>query len=123
MPFALIGMGVSALLPGLWAQSSTTAAGGGIGLLMILVVFAIFYFLLIMPVQRRQKKVRSMHQALKPGDRVVTSGGIRGIIISIKDDSLQLRCAPDQLKLEFVRSAIAQVITEEAAASGRGSKS
>lgn len=114
-------MGVPALFPAFWAQASSSAAGGGIGLLMILVVFAIFYFLLIMPVQRRQKKVRQMHQALKTGDEVITSGGIRGRIISIKDDSLQLRCAPDQIKLEFVRSAVAQVISGETPSSGRSS--
>ncbi|MGH9466997.1 MAG: preprotein translocase subunit YajC [Terriglobales bacterium] len=107
------------LLTGMWAQTSA-AGGGGVGLLLILAVFAIFYFLLIMPVQRRQKKVQKMHRELKTGDRVITSGGIRGTIISLKDDTLQLRCAPDQLKLEFVRSAVAQVLTEEQQSGNRG---
>lgn len=108
---AWLNAGMPASLAAMWAAQP--AEGGGLGLVMILAVFAIFYFLLIMPVQRRQKKVQKMHRELKTGDRVVTSGGIRGTIISIKDDSLQLRVAPDQIKLEFVRSAIAQVITGE----------
>lgn len=98
-------------LAALWAAPAE--GGGGLGLVMILVVFAIFYFLLIMPVQRRQKKVQKMHRELKTGDRVITSGGLRGTIISIKEDTLQLRVAPDQIKLELVRSAVAQVINPE----------
>jgi len=92
---------------------ATPAGGSNLGLLMILAVFAIFYFLLIMPVQRRQKRVQKMHRELKTGDRVVTSGGIRGTIISLKDDVLQLKVAPDQVKLEFVRSAVAHVISPD----------
>lgn len=79
---------------------------------MILAVFAIFYFLLIMPVQRRQKKIQKMIRELKTGDRVITTGGLRGTIVSLKDDILQLRIAPDGIKLELVRSAVAQVLAE-----------
>ena len=50
---------------------------------------------------------------LKTGDRITTTGGIRGTIISLKDDSLILRIAPDGLKMEVVKSAIASVTTEE----------
>lgn len=89
------------------------AGGSNLGLLMILAVFAIFYFLLIMPVQRRQKRVQKMHRELKTGDRVLTSGGILGTIVSIKDDSIQLIVAPDRIKLEFTRSAVAQVLGDE----------
>lgn len=96
----------------MWYQSAPTG-GGSMGLLLILAVFAIFYFLLIMPVQRRQKKVQKMLRELKTGDRVITSGGLRGTIVSLKEDSLQLRIAPDQVKLEFVRSAVAHVISDE----------
>jgi len=50
---------------------------------------------------------------LKNGDRVTTNGGIRGVIISVKDDVVQLRVAPDNVKLEFVKSAIAAVTTAD----------
>jgi preprotein translocase subunit YajC len=55
-----------------------------------------------------------MLSQLKPGDKVTTNGGIRGTIISVKDDVLIVKCAPDNVKLEMVKSAIAAVTTEEA---------
>jgi preprotein translocase subunit YajC len=54
-----------------------------------------------------------MLSQLKNGDRVTTNGGIRGVIISVKDDVVQLRVAPDNIKLEFVKSAIAAVTTAD----------
>jgi preprotein translocase subunit YajC len=87
------------------------AAGGG-SLVMfgtMAAIFAVFYILLIRPQQRKQKKWQEMLEALKTGDRVVTSGGIRGVIMTIKDDYLYLRVAPDNLKIEVARSAIISV--------------
>ncbi len=91
------------------------AAGGQFGgsLIFMVAIFAIFYFLLIMPQQRRQKKWQQMLNELKAGDKVVTSGGIKGVIFSVKDDALVLRVAPDNIKLEVTRQAIASVITED----------
>lgn len=88
--------------------------GGSSGALLFpLLMFALLYFLLIMPNQRKQKKWQEMLGQLKSGDRVTTNGGIRGVIISVKDDAVQLRIPPDNLKLEFVKSAIASVTTPE----------
>jgi len=81
--------------------------------LIIPVMIAVFYFLLIRPNQTKQKKWTEMLNQLKMGDRVTTTGGIRGTIINIKDDTIQLRIAPDNLKLEFVKAAIASVTTGE----------
>ena len=53
---------------------------------------------------------------IKTGDKVTTTGGIRGVILSLKDDTLVLRVAPDGLKLEIAKSAIASVTTQEDAA-------
>jgi preprotein translocase subunit YajC len=91
------------------------AVGGQFGgsLIFMVAIFAIFYFLLIMPQQRRQKKWQAMLGELKSGDKIVTTGGIRGVIFSVKDDALVIRVAPDNLKLEVTRQAIASVITEE----------
>ncbi len=84
-------------------------------ILMMVAVFAIVYFLLILPQQKRQKKWQEMLANLKAGDRVTTSGGIIGIILSIRQGegtdagSIILRVAPDNLKIEVARSAIASV--------------
>jgi len=89
---------------------------GGTGLpnlAMLLFIVAIFYFLLIMPQQRKQKKWQTMLGELKNGDKVVTSGGLRGTIISLKDDALTLRVPPDNLKLEISRASVVSVTTAE----------
>lgn len=96
------------------------AAGGAGGLLgsitglpLLLLMFAAMYFLLIAPNQKKQKQWQSQLAALKPGDRVTTNGGLRGTIVSMKDDSLVIRTLPDGVKLELVKTAIAAVTTEE----------
>ena len=81
--------------------------------LPFLLIIVVFYFLLIRPNQTRQKKWQSMLSSLKSGDKVTTTGGLRGTICAIKDDVIQLRVPPDNIKLEIVKSAIASVTTEE----------
>jgi preprotein translocase subunit YajC len=82
--------------------------------LPFLLIIVVFYFLLIRPQQSRQKKWQQMLGALKPGDRVTTNGGMRGVILSIKDDAIQLRVPPDNLRIEVAKSAIASVTQDEA---------
>ena len=82
--------------------------------LPILLMIVVFYFLLIRPQQNRQRKWQGMLGNLKPGDKVTTTGGIRGVILSIKDDAIQLRIPPDNLRIEVVKSAIASVTQDEA---------
>ncbi|HEY7095525.1 MAG TPA: preprotein translocase subunit YajC [Terriglobales bacterium] len=86
---------------------------GWLGFAPLIFIFAIFYFLLIMPQQRRQKKWQQMLSELKTGDKVTTSGGLRGTIVSLKDDAVQLRVPPDNLRLEVSRGSIVSVGTEE----------
>jgi preprotein translocase subunit YajC len=94
-----------------WLQGSL---GSGIpSIAMLVFIFAIFYFLLIMPQQRKQKKWQAMLSALKTGDKVTTSGGLRGTIISLKEDALTLRVPPDNLKLEVSRGSVVSVTTAE----------
>ena len=90
---------------------------GGLGsfstLPLLLVFFAAMYFLTIAPNQKRQKAWQEMLASLKPGDRVTTSGGLRGTVLQVKDEVVVLRVQPDNLKLEFVKSSIASVVTED----------
>jgi preprotein translocase subunit YajC len=67
--------------------------------------FVVIYFLLIRPARNRQKAVQKMLEALKPGDRVVTSGGIIGTIAAVDRDIVQLRIA-DKLKVDITRSSV-----------------
>ena len=77
------------------------------GLLIILMVA--MFAIMIIPQRRRDKKVKEMLAALKPGDRVRTIGGIYGTISSIRDDVVVLAVGPDKVKLVFARGAISQV--------------
>jgi len=96
-----------------WLQFS--GGSGLLGLAPLLFIFAIFYFLLILPQQRKQKKWQAMLSALKTGDRIVTSGGLRGTIIGLKDDAVTLRVPPDNLKIEVSRGSVVTVTTQEEA--------
>jgi preprotein translocase subunit YajC len=86
---------------------------GGLTLLLPLLMIAVVYLMMIRPQQKKQKLWAQMLSELKTDDRITTTGGIRGTIISLKDDSLIMRVAPDGLKIEVVKSAIASVTTEE----------
>jgi preprotein translocase subunit YajC len=100
------------VLASMWLQAS----GGSnaiAALLPFILIFVIFYFLLFLPSQRRQKQQQHMLAALKTGDRVVTSGGIRGTIVSLKDDVIHLRVPPQDIRLEIARSAVAGLLGGE----------
>jgi preprotein translocase subunit YajC len=101
----------------MWLQSAGMLSSLG-GLPLLAVFFVAMYVLLILPNQRKQKKWQEMLNQLKSGDKVTTNGGIRGTVLSVKDDAVVIRVQPDGVKLEFVRSAIAAVTTaDESAAS------
>jgi preprotein translocase subunit YajC len=74
-------------------------------------IIAIFYLLLIRPQQQQAKKLKAMLAALKNGDKVVTSGGLMGTIARLDEQKVTLRVA-DDVKMEFLKSAIVSVVTE-----------
>ena len=80
-------------------------------LVPFVLMFAIFYFLLIAPQRKKAKAHTAMLQALKAGDRVVTSGGIYGTVVGVDDQKVQLRVA-DQVKIEIAKHAIAGLQSE-----------
>jgi len=95
----------------LLAAAPAAAGGGIIGFLPILLLIPVMYLVMIRPQQKKQKQWQEMLGAIKQGDRVTTAGGIRGIILSIKDDVIVIRVAPDNIKLEVAKNAIASVTT------------
>jgi len=82
-------------------------------MLPLLLLIPLMYFVMIRPQHKRQKQWQQMLGSIKTGDKVTTAGGIRGIILSIKDDAIIIRVAPDNLKIEVAKSAIASVTTQE----------
>jgi len=89
------------------------AAGGGglLGMLLPMVlIFVLFYFMIILPQRKRQKAVDEMLNNLKAGDRVVTSGGIHGSIVSLREDkrTVQLKVSENPVvRIEISRNSIA----------------
>jgi preprotein translocase subunit YajC len=88
-------------------------AGGLFQLLPILLIVVVFYFLLIRPQQKRQRQLQETIASLKIGDRVVTTGGVIGVIKTVRDTSFLILSA-DKSMLEIARSAVAGVDEEEA---------
>lgn len=73
----------------------------------IILMFVIFYFLLIRPQQKKQKALQTMITQLKKGDRVVTTGGMLGVISSLQDDYVVITVGGSDTKIEILKSAIA----------------
>jgi preprotein translocase subunit YajC len=80
-------------------------AGALVQLIPFALVLAIFYFVIMLPMKRRQKKVQEFLDALKVGDRVVTTGGLYGSITKLNEQSVSLQVAPN-VRLEVARTAI-----------------
>jgi preprotein translocase subunit YajC len=82
---------------------------GAPNLLVQLVPFAIilgiFYFVILLPMRRRQSKVAEFQSALKPGEKVVTTSGIYGVVTKVNDKSIQLQIAPN-VKIEVAKAAV-----------------
>ena len=85
--------------------------GGLAQLLPIFLIIAIFYFLLIRPQQKRQRQLQDTIASLKTGDRVITSGGIIGVITMVRETTFLIRSA-DKTILEIARSSIADIDRE-----------
>ena len=85
----------------------TGGQGGGFGAFIpLILMFAIFYFLLIRPQQKKAKQHKEMLSSLKKGDRVVSSGGLHGVITGITDDVVTMEIAP-KIRVKVSRGSIA----------------
>ncbi len=84
---------------------------GLIAFLPFVLIIAVFYLMLVRPNQKRQKQWGEMLGSLKPGDRITTTGGLKGTIVALREDVIQLKLPPDSIKVEVAKSAIASVTT------------
>ena len=98
---------------------TATGAAAGEGSIMesvlsfapILVVIVVFYFMLIRPQQIKDKEDRAMRENLEIGDEIVTMGGIIGLVVSIKEDTVVIETGSDRSNVRIIKSAVAQNLT------------
>lgn len=98
-----------------WAMGPAPEGGQGpggalTGLLPLILIFVIFYFLLIRPQQKKAKEHRKMLEAIKKGDKVVTSGGVYGLVESVGQNTVTLKIA-ENVKVKFGKAYIAAIRT------------
>lgn len=86
-------------------------AGGSFltALVPFILVFVIFYVLIILPQRKKQKKHLTMVENLKPGDRVITSGGIYGTVMGVQKDRIELKIAAN-VKIDITKNAVAAIL-------------
>jgi preprotein translocase subunit YajC len=104
-----------------YAMGGGGATGGGAGqtggimgnpIWMLVIMFAIFYFLLIRPQQKKAKQHKELLAALKKGDRVVSSGGLHGVITGLTDDVVTMEIAP-KVRVKVSRGSISGASTKD----------
>lgn len=96
------------------ADAAAPAPGGGLGMFVpMILIMVMFYFILIRPQRQQQKRQEEMRKNVRIGDKVVTIGGIHGIISGVTDKTVSVKIA-DGLSVKFDRSAIAIVVDPKA---------
>ena len=78
----------------------------------MILIFGMFYLIAIRPQQKQQKELKKMLGALKTGDRILTTGGIYGLVSQVKEKTVIVKIA-ENTKVEMLRSGVQQVIKEE----------
>ena len=94
------------------AQSPSSTASFLTTIVPFVLIIGIFYFFLIRPQNKKQKETQKMIDALQKGDKVVTIGGIHGVVSSTKEKTVIVK-VDDDVKIEFTRSAIAAVESDK----------
>jgi preprotein translocase subunit YajC len=93
-----------------------TGAQALFSFLPFILLFAAMYFLMIAPQRKKQKEHEKMMSALKPGDEIVTTGGLFGVITSVKDDRFVVRVGENNLKVELAKGFVHGLIKKVDAA-------
>ena len=99
----------------LFYQAQPAPRGGGsfiTALIPFLLVFLVFYLLLIRPTRIKQKKHQEMVEKLRPGDKVVTSGGIFGTVMGVQKDKIELKIASN-VKIDISKNAVGVILTPQ----------
>jgi preprotein translocase subunit YajC len=97
------------------------APGIGNILPMMIVMFVIIYFFMIRPQTKRQRETKQMLEAVKKGDKVITAGGILGLVTAIKGNIMTLKISSNT-EVDFKKSAVSAVVTPEIEQELKGEK-
>ena len=104
----------------------TAAPAGSMGTSIIMMVgmLALMYFMLIRPENKRKKKEEEMRAALKAGDSITTIGGVKGVVVDVKEDRFVLETGADRVRIEFAKFALSEnhTASERAAADAKKAK-
>ena len=104
----------------------TAAPAGGMGstVIMMVAMLALMYFMLIRPETKRKKQAEEMRASLKAGDEVTTIGGVKGVVIDVKEDRFVLETGADRVRIEFAKFALSEnhTASERAAAAAKKAK-
>ena len=104
----------------------TAAPTGGMGTTIIMMVgmLALMYFMLLRPENKRKKKEEEMRAALKAGDVITTIGGVKGVVVDVKEDKFVLETGADRVRIEFAKFALSEnhTASERAAAEAKKAK-
>jgi len=104
----------------------TAAPAGSMGTSIIMMVgmLALMYFMLIRPENKRKKKEEEMRAALKAGDVITTIGGVKGVVVDVKEDRFVLETGADRVRIEFAKFALSEnhTASERAAADAKKAK-
>ena len=96
--------------------TSAGATGMSSSIIMLVAMLAIFYFMLIRPENKRKKEAEQMRSSVKKGDKVVTIGGIVGVVVDVKDNKFVMETGADQVRIELEKWALS---TNETAAEAK----
>jgi preprotein translocase subunit YajC len=111
MDFTYLSLGALFRLMGAPAGGEGSTGSSLFSFLPLVAIVAIFYFLILRPQNKKQKETQKMLSALKKGDRVITIGGVHGVIQSVKESTVIVK-VDENVKLEFNRSAVATVSSQ-----------
>ena len=104
----------------------SAAPAGGIGttVVMMVAMLALMYFMLIRPENKRKKEAEEMRAALKSGDVITTIGGVKGVVVDVKEDKFVLETGADRVRIEFAKFALSEnhTASERAAADAKKAK-
>lgn len=108
------------------AYAQAAAGGGGTSTILqmapLALIFVVFYFFLIRPQQKKAKETKSMIEAIRRGDRVVTGGGIIGTVAKVVNNDEVLVDIAENTRVRVMRSTIVSVLAKTAPADAKGGK-